>query len=395
MDSKPPASLRRVANVRRPADKTTDPTDEDDDHTLPPHRQLSTVHEGSTSVPGSTAEDSVAPPTATKIKHTTKCSPDLQTLCRLIGLHSRPDTQVGHEVRLNISTLYVFRVAGIIDIGCNVKCIVLEEPIQQWMRRCLTHLTELDPEAGNIQWRGNGGTHSIFVFNWFSPKSITEYISLGLQMCQNGELDPQNRLLGKVYLEKAEDFLWSADIIKYLDYFGTTGARDLRLITCTGFSLGGAIAHAFVYLLRELRKLRIPMRVAGFGCPRIGSPQFSDWYHENVTADSLNIVLYDEFISTNTMQIDYDPVCLRPPLINDFAFHPNCYMLHKRFGTVRPLTEDEKGFLSHQASERVRQNPFMTLVHSVVGERDKDRRWRTLHGLIKYYEAMHGLGDEG
>eukprot|EP01053_Blabericola_migrator_P002913 Blabericola_migrator_1__2912@NODE_1838_length_3703_cov_87_005776_g95_i1_p3_GENE_NODE_1838_length_3703_cov_87_005776_g95_i1NODE_1838_length_3703_cov_87_005776_g95_i1_p3_ORF_typecomplete_len239_score1_96Lipase_3/PF01764_25/1e09DUF676/PF05057_14/0_075FSH1/PF03959_13/0_13DUF2974/PF11187_8/0_16Asp2/PF16929_5/0_19_NODE_1838_length_3703_cov_87_005776_g95_i13151031 len=236
-------------------------------------------------------------------------------------------------------------------------------------------------------------------------------------MCSNGDLDSGKHLLGKVYLEKAEDFLWSPEIIKYIDTVSHGLETTHRLLTLTGFSLGGAIAHAFAYLLRDVRRLSLPIRVAGFGCPRIGSPKFNKWFLDNVTADSLNLILYDEYITDSTMQIDYDPVCQRPPLMNGFTFHPNCYMLHRQFGSVRPLSQDERNFLSQQTEEvsyaclyppahtnmarrhlplqKVRQSPLMALMQSVIGDgADKDRRWKKLHGLVKYYEAMHGLGGD-
>eukprot|EP01053_Blabericola_migrator_P000311 Blabericola_migrator_1__310@NODE_107_length_14077_cov_92_419629_g95_i0_p5_GENE_NODE_107_length_14077_cov_92_419629_g95_i0NODE_107_length_14077_cov_92_419629_g95_i0_p5_ORF_typecomplete_len393_score14_74Lipase_3/PF01764_25/1_6e09DUF676/PF05057_14/0_24_NODE_107_length_14077_cov_92_419629_g95_i026733851 len=386
--------VRRVADVRRPASPHEVVLDRRAPSSLLGDSSLRSIHEGS-SAEGSVIKESTSPMTH-RIKHTTKCSPDLKLLCRLIGLHSRKDVEVGHEVRLTINgEACLLTVAAIVNIGCNVRCIVLEETISQWSRRCLQHLIALDPEAGGIDWKEPGGVHTLFAFNWFSPKSISDYISLGLQMCSNGDLDSGKHLLGKVYLEKAEDFLWSPEIIKYIDTVSHGLETTHRLLTLTGFSLGGAIAHAFAYLLRDVRRLSLPIRVAGFGCPRIGSPKFNKWFLDNVTADSLNLILYDEYITDSTMQIDYDPVCQRPPLMNGFTFHPNCYMLHRQFGSVRPLSQDERNFLSQQTEEKVRQSPLMALMQSVIGDgADKDRRWKKLHGLVKYYEAMHGLGGD-
>eukprot|EP01054_Gregarina_sp_Poly1_P005684 Gregarina_sp_Poly_1__5683@NODE_29_length_19459_cov_103_994070_g26_i0_p5_GENE_NODE_29_length_19459_cov_103_994070_g26_i0NODE_29_length_19459_cov_103_994070_g26_i0_p5_ORF_typecomplete_len408_score45_11Lipase_3/PF01764_25/3_1e08DUF676/PF05057_14/0_0084DUF2974/PF11187_8/0_16_NODE_29_length_19459_cov_103_994070_g26_i01784019063 len=326
-------------------------------------------------------------------RQTIKCATDLKLLCRLVGLHSRPEFSKGSDIQLNIDRTQVsFKLVDIVDIGCNVRCIILEEPMWQWAHRALRNLTSLDPSGANIDHETVGGLHTILAFNWFSPKSFRDYFSLGLQMCNN-ELD-RNHLLGKIYLNKAEDFLWSAELIKYFDF--TSARNERRLITATGFSLGGAIAHAFIYLLRELKQLYTPMRIVGFGCPRIGSSRFTDWFCSNATADSINIILYDECFDQHELLIDYDPVCQSPPLVNDFAFHPNCFLLHKRFGTIRPLTDDEKDFLSQQPTEKTRSNAFVQIVQSLpgMGHKDKERRWKKLHGITKYYEAMYGLGDE-
>lgn len=87
--------------------------------------------------------------------------------------------------------------------------------------------------------------HLFFIFNWFSPKKVWDFCSLGLELyMRSSELDGE--LLGSVYLKKADDFL------RKLGTLPQNPVDDDRnhLITATGFSLGGSIAHAFAYRLR-------------------------------------------------------------------------------------------------------------------------------------------------
>lgn len=105
------------------------------------------------------------------------------------------------------------------------------------------------------------------------------------------------------------------------------------------------------------------LRVLAFGCPRPGSPVFTDWFRRELQLDSCNVILYDEQIGSlldaqpgtklsspqsskrGSIDQEYDPAPLQPPLKYGFDFHPNCFILHKRFGTLRPLGKLEKSHI--------------------------------------------------
>lgn len=148
---------------------------------------------------------------------------------------------------------------------------------------------------------------------------------------------------------------------------------EVELITFTGFSLGGSIAHALAFLFREVLYLRsMKFRVIGFGCPRPGSELFSDWFRRELQLDSCNIILHDEEMieednatataggAKASIHPIYDPAPLHPPRKNGFDFHPNCFILHRRFGTLRPLGWLEKSHID-EIAEKVRYN-----IHSII-----------------------------
>lgn len=108
------------------------------------------------------------------------------------------------------------------------------------------------------------------------------------------------------------------------------------------------------------------------GCPRPGTSQFGEWFNEKLTSDSMNLIICEETADpvTGKIRYEFDPVAASSAV--GFDLHPNCFLLIKNFGTIRPLKVGEKELLSD----------YSPLVSGQL--------WDKLHGVLKYYQAMYG-----
>lgn len=178
-------------------------------------------------------------------------------------------------------------------------------------------------------------------FNWFSPTGIWDYLSLGLRLLVTpGRMDKEFGLCSEFAMTQATRFMNDPGMweflhelnLGYVPKVATSAQRNCvldhhqrqqqqangsstveglasfgaaagflhrhilhgRKVTLTGFSMGGSIAHAFAFLLKESKNLPQDIRVVGFGAPRPGNDELTRWFHTNLTPDSLNVILASE-----------------------------------------------------------------------------------------------------
>lgn len=373
---------------------------------------------------------------------------ELKILCRIIAAHhTTPERNSMLTFRVD-GVLQRFRVLDNVHIGNHVRCLVVY------------------PETADIQ-----GT--IFAFNWFSPQNVWDYCALGIHWARRTRIDEQFRLCNAFSMDLAERFYQHPDVVRILGAVAASAVAfidpssflrsssesspvpvirsgeapaprtDLQTLHVTGFSMGASIAHAFAVLLKEKERLTHPVHCVGFGSPRPGNTELSQWFHRHLTPDSLNVILVrqegDETArrelgrqhgtvitallgdvcsgqeeakqhytpktalgkasqSTDTNKnLTYDPVTLSPSVMQGFDLHPNGHILFYTESShdsaiFRPLTSAE----CHRIREEDRFKGPTTVTSSLLNilkhrspyPASLARVMNELHSILKYYTAL-------
>lgn len=311
---------------------------------------------------------------------------ELKILCRIIAAHHQtPEKSSNLSFRVG-GSLQRFRVLDNVHIGQNVRCLIVH------------------PECSDVK-----GT--IFAFNWFSPQGIWDYCTLGLHWMRRTFIEERFHLCSAFAMDLAERFCSHPGV---LQIFAAVNTRSVQFVSplnfvrssaaalctssaldnttskpmdahkekwpplyVTGFSMGASIAHAFAVLLKERENLQHPIRCVGFGSPRPGNSQLTQWFKERLTANSLNVILVKETevesgsiasqanrknvffqrlcsdqqpeqtACAKLKALLYDPVSLTPEVSYGYDLHPNVHIIYSNPAAtnnhgIRPLTAEEE-----------------------------------------------------
>lgn len=111
--------------------------------------------------------------------------------------------------------------------------------------------------------------------------------------------------------------------------------------------MGGSTAHAFAVLLKEAKNIPQNVRCVGFGCPRPGNEELGRWIKQNLTPDSLNIILASEeyidcpLVDQRDGRVRSDDFVRRPPApsttgcVGCRTDDDDCQVRHLQNGTSR------------------------------------------------------------
>lgn len=335
-----------------------------------------------------------------------KCPRDLRVLCRLIACHSKSNVNVGSNVRFTIDGVehnYVVRVA--VDIGRNVRCLVFTRNLG---KRQLNANISFSYEEAEV----------VFAFNWFSPKTFWDYITLGYRLSRVHGIEQVFNMCNAASFEQAQEFLRDPTLrefvhelkLGYVPDQVSNAASHLRRsniplqpadvgihenyihaknVTLTGFSMGASNSHAVAVMLKEIHQLPHQLRVVGFGSPRPGNEKLTEWFKANLSPDSLNVVLCDvkNMANNDVTPISayiYDPVTLGPSSTKGFDIHPNLHILDKTDSSwLKQMTIQERQRIKFMEKEGNSVNP--------PSERGDPDYQDLLHSVLHYYEALTGV----
>lgn len=325
------------------------------------------------------------------------CPSDIKVLCRLIALHHKLPTRGAVFTFCIDGRSYAFRVKCNVHLRQNVRVLVFE--------RALDSAAIPLPDADVI-----------FAFNWYSPATMWDNVTLGLKLLLSRDaIEREHGMCNAFFFSLAKDFLKDVEICKILEdirsreeYVAATGAaaHEMPGITVTGFSMGGAIAHAFSVLLREAVHIKhAPIRCVGFGSPRPGNAALTAWCSAHLTSNSMNIILArsnadqqeDEKGDSICAPLVYDPVTCSPSTARGFDVHPKAHLLVQQPGGILlPLPKEEQNRLraydadtAHDGGLFRRRILGTETEHISASSPVTGDSAQTLHSALNYYKAMY------
>eukprot|EP00916_Digyalum_oweni_P015068 GHVL01024583.1.p1 GENE.GHVL01024583.1~~GHVL01024583.1.p1 ORF type:complete len:306 (+),score=29.24 GHVL01024583.1:56-973(+) len=279
---------------------------------------------------------------------------DVETLslyCKVASLSGKPS--IPDVVRAHQS---VFKKIAVVNLGAGLRCYILEM---------------------------ESPTHAlVFTFSYFDDLNPLAYMRTGLSMLLTSGLIEN---ISSFFFQRAKDFFWHKNFQEVLRSVNVS-----EYIFC-GFSLGGGIAHAAAYLLdtedwdrTNMESIQPTISIFTYGCARVGNESFGQWYQSRISMMSRCVILAKEEPDSTW---GLDPICLSPPLGEDYCVNPNTVILCQK----RWIRLDSDAIFNHGQSEH--RLSFGSVVWNLVVRQSifdvsGKKLYKDLHSVLIYYENI-------